>query len=47
LANTGTLNWNENDVEPQSTEFRDGHFSAAIGRTANDKRLCRWRAIAV
>lgn len=36
-GDTGTLDWIEDGVEPQNTEFRDDRFTAAIDRAANDK----------
>jgi hypothetical protein len=43
--------WRISEVKPRRTEFRDGRFTAAIGRTANDEghseSLCRPRGIVV
>ena len=38
-GDTGTLDWIEDGVEPQNTEFRDDRFTAAIDRAANDKSV--------
>ncbi len=36
-GDTGTLDWIEDGVEAEHTEFRDDHFSAAIRRAPNNK----------
>lgn len=38
-GDTGTLDWIEDGVEPQNTEFRDDRFTAAVDRAANDKSV--------
>jgi uncharacterized protein YfaS (alpha-2-macroglobulin family) len=38
-GDTGTLDWIEDGVDPQNTEFRDDRFTAAIDRAANDKAV--------
>ncbi len=35
-GDTGTLDWIENGEEPESAEFRDDRFNAAIERASND-----------
>ncbi len=38
-GDAGTLDWIEDGVEPQNTEFRDDRFTAAIDRAATDKSV--------
>jgi alpha-2-macroglobulin len=38
-GDTGTLDWIEDGVEPQDTEFRDDRFTAAIDRAADAKSV--------
>lgn len=38
-GDTGALDWIEDGEEPESTEFRDDRFTAAIDRAANDEAV--------
>jgi uncharacterized protein YfaS (alpha-2-macroglobulin family) len=38
-GDTGTLDWIEDGQEPQSTEFRDDRFTAAIDRASDNKAV--------
>jgi uncharacterized protein YfaS (alpha-2-macroglobulin family) len=38
-GDSGTLDWIEDGVEPQNTEFRDDRFTAAIDRAADAKAV--------
>jgi alpha-2-macroglobulin len=38
-GDSGTLDWIEDGEEPENTEFRDDHFSAAVDRAADSKSV--------